>query len=154
MSRTGGLSLNWDVAARGGPPWLSSVGALLLLGPNPVVRAQSGTTGTPGPAASVVAKIRELNTTNEEIRQVAFGPNGAAVILHGTNAATWIQVPQTLADKVNELIGAGNQVRHDEADRLHHRRRLDHPLRTQRCVLGRDPLRASRPTPEASPSDG
>lgn len=112
MSRTGGLSLNWDVAARGGPPWLSSVGALLLLGPNPVVRAQSGTTGTPGPAASVVAKIRELNTTNEEIRQVAFGPNGAAVILHGTNAATWIQVPQTLADKVNELIGAGNQVRH------------------------------------------
>jgi hypothetical protein len=79
----------------------------MLIGGFAAPQADAQTTAT----GSVIEKIRELNTASVEIRQIAFTPSGGALILHGTNDATWIRVPQNLADKVRELLNAGTVVR-------------------------------------------
>ncbi len=88
---------------------LTVTSGLLLFSTTLPAGAQTGTTSPT--SATIVGKVRELNTSNVEIRQVAFAPTGGWAILHGTNDATWVQAPQAFGDKLRELIGASTQVR-------------------------------------------
>jgi hypothetical protein len=87
------------------------IGGLVALAAGLPALAQTGGTWSTTTTGGVLARLRELNTAAVEIRQIAFTPAGGSVILHGANAASWIQAPTTVGEKLRELIDAGTQVR-------------------------------------------